>query len=254
MSPELEAALEAAHAAGRIQRRRFRRSMAAEQKADDTPVTATDRDSEAAIRRILLDALPDASFVGEETGESGHNPALRWIVDPLDGTKKFVRGLPFFGPCIALERDGELVVGVIHLPILKETAWAERGAGAFMNGESIHVSDQRPLDRSYLVCGNEAGFLKRGWGVQLERLLNRSYHNPGFLDAYSYVSVACGRVDGIAMVGEAPWDIAAAQVLVQEAGGQLTDFSGTATVASGTSVTTNGRIHDEVLALVADCR
>jgi histidinol-phosphatase len=252
MSPELDAAIAAAHAAGRIQRRRFRRSMVAELKADDTPVTKTDRDSEAAIRRILLQALPEAAFVGEETGETGANPDLRWIVDPLDGTKKFIRGLPFFGPCIALEREGELVAGVIHLPILKETAWAERGGGAFLNGEPIRVSDQAALDRAYLVCGNEVGFLQNGWSTQLHQLLERSYHNPGFLDAYSYVSVACGRADGIAMVGEAPWDIAAALVIVEEAGGRLTDFAGVPTVGSGTSVTTNGLIHEAVLALLAD--
>ncbi len=254
MSPELEAAIEAAREAGRLQLRRFRRRQAVEQKADDTPVTATDRESEALIRRRLEAAFPGCGFLGEEGGETATASAVRWIVDPLDGTKKYVRGLPFFGPCIALERDGELQLGVMYLPAMKELFWAERGAGAFLNGQPIAVSSTPTLDRAYVVRGNEMEFFGRGWNASIMAVAAATYHDPGFLDLYSYASLACGRIDAIVMVGEAPWDIAAASVIVEEAGGRLTDFQGRRTVNSGVSVTSNGLLHDALLALLRDCR
>ncbi len=254
MSPELEAAIGAAEAAGRLQRARFRHRERIELKADDTPVTAVDRDSETLIHEALLRALPKADFLGEESASTEEAAApttgTRWIVDPLDGTKKFVRGLPFFGPCIALERAGELVLGVMHLPILRETVWAEQGGGAFLNGRPIHVSEQSRLDRAYVAYSSESEFFRRGWAAPLERLIRESYHNPGFLDLYSYVCLAAGRVDAVVNIGEAPWDIAAARIIVEEAGGRLTDFTGASTVYGGTTLATNGELHRELLDLM----
>jgi histidinol phosphatase-like enzyme (inositol monophosphatase family) len=247
MSPELEAAIAAAQAAGRLQSERFGHRNQVELKADDTPVTAVDRDSEALIRQALAQALPQAGFLGEESA-SGMDAAapsagVRWIVDPLDGTKKFVRGLPFFGPCIALERDGDLVLGVMHLPLMAETIWAERGSGAYLNGEQVHVSVEARLDRAYVAYSSEAEFLRRGWSRALVAMMSGSYHQPGFLDLYSYVSLASGRVDAVVNIGEAPWDIAAARIILEEAGGRLTDFTGVPTVYGGTTLATNGHLH-----------
>ena len=261
MTPELRAAIMAAQAAGRIQRRRFRREHQIEMKADNTPVTMTDRDSQAAIRRVLQSEAPGYGFLSEEEPDAlvaaarGPLPGVsRWIVDPLDGTKKFVRGLPFFGPSIALERDGELVLGVIHLPAFRETLWAERGGGAYSNGQPIRVSDHASLARAYVVLDNEVEFYRRGWSVALNGLVTAIYHNPGFLDLYSYAALASGRVDALIMVGEAPWDIAAARVIVEEAGGRLTDFQGQPTVYSGTTVATNGILHPTLVRMVEACR
>ena len=251
MSPELEAAIAAVHAAGRIQVRRFRRSQAVELKGDDTPVTATDRDSEAAIKRVLEPVIPGCGFLGEETGEVQGGGDARWIVDPLDGTKKFVRGLPFFGPSVALERDGRIVLGAIHLPVLRETLWAERGTGAFLNGHPIKVSEQGQLDRAYIVCGNEIGFYQRGLGATLERVVRASYHDPGFLDLYSYASLACGRIDAVVMVGESAWDIAAVSIILEEAGGRLTDHEGIESIHHGTTLATNGPLHQPLLDILA---
>jgi histidinol phosphatase-like enzyme (inositol monophosphatase family) len=255
MSPELEAAIAAAEAAGRLQRSRFRRRQRVELKADDTPVTAVDRDSEALIREAVLRVLPEAGFLGEESASSEEAAAptsgTRWIVDPLDGTKKFVRGLPFFGPCIALEHAGDLMLGVMHLPMLRETVWAERGKGAFLNGRPIHVSDQANLDRGYVAYSSETEFYRRGWATRLERLICGSYHNPGFLDLYSYVCLATGRVDAVINIGEAPWDIGAARVILEEAGGRLTDFTGAPTVYGGTTLASNGSLHSMLLATLA---
>ena len=206
--------------------------------------------------------MPGAEFVGEET-YSVQNPAdpwgpLRkmsavWIVDPLDGTKKFVRDLPFFGPCVALQRDGDLVVAAMQLPALRETLWAERGSGAFLNGHLIRVADPCPLDRAYVVVGNHLEFYRRGWGQALQRLAGSTYHDPGFLDVYSYAALAAGRVDAVVMVGEAPWDVAAPRLIVEEAGGRFTDFQGTATIHGGTTVATSGPIHEELLDLLRGC-
>lgn len=258
-SPALQAAIGAALAAGRLQRRHFRASLSVETKPDDTPVTFVDRESELLIARRLQRAAPDCGFLGEES--SGEAPprepqrsGARWIVDPLDGTKKFVRGLPFFGPCIALERDGELALGVMHLPALNETLWAERGGGAFLNGEHIQVSDEPDLSRASVVYDNEVAFYDRGWSASLERVIRATYQNPGFLDLYSYAALACGRVDAVVMVGESPWDIAAARVIIEEAGGRLSDFRGAPTVYGGTTLATNGLLHPALLHVLQDCR
>src|SRR5262249_46327745 len=149
-----------------------------------TPVTATDRESEARIRGVLNARFPGKAFLGEESYHGSEPPRPlargdRWIVDPLDGTKKFVRGLPFFGPCVALESDGQIQAGVIDLPALSETFWGERGGGAFRNGEAIRVSTQDRLDRAYVVYSNEPEFYRRGWGPSLEKLILGTYHNPG---------------------------------------------------------------------------
>ncbi len=254
MSAELEAAIMAARAAGQLQRRRFGRQGAVETKADDTPVTATDRDAEAIIRRILRPVVPGCGFLAEESQAEAGLGAARWIIDPLDGTKKFVRGLPFFGPCIALERHGAVMLGVIHVPLLKETLWAERGHGAFRNGIPTRVSSQERLDRAYVVYSGEAEFYRRSWSAGLEALIRGTYHNPGFLDLYSYAALASGRVDAVVNIGEAPWDIAAAQVIVEEAGGRLTDFAGRPGIYGGTCVASNGALHERLLELLAACR
>jgi histidinol phosphatase-like enzyme (inositol monophosphatase family) len=254
VSPELEAALAAARAAGRLQRRRFRKPNAVELKADDTPVTAADRDSELLIRRMLAGVVPGAGFLAEEGEAVESETGIRWIIDPLDGTKKFVRGLPFFGPCIALERDDEIVLGVMHLPAMGETYWSERGQGAFCNGEPIRVSAQTDLDRAYVVHGSESQFYRRGWSETLKELILGTYHNPGFLDLYSYASLACGRVDAVIDVGDSPWDIAAAQVIFDEAGGRMTDFRGGSAVYAETTLATNGEIHAQLLAVLSTCR
>jgi histidinol-phosphatase len=254
MSPELEAAIAAAEAAGRLQRSRFRRRHRVELKADDTPVTAVDRDSERLIRQALALASPHAEFLGEESS-SGPDAAMpspneRWIVDPLDGTKKFVRGLPFFGPCIALERKGDLELGVMHVPLLRETIWADRGDGAYLNGHRVQVSKQSSLDRAYVAYSSEADFYRRGWGHILESIITGTYHNPGFLDLYSYVALAAGRVDAVVNIGEAPWDIAAAKIIVEEAGGRFTDFAGAKTVYGRTTLATNGLLHGALLEIL----
>jgi histidinol-phosphatase len=261
VSPELAAAIAAARAAGRVQRRRFRRrAQRVETKPDDTPVTATDRDSEAIIRRLLAPVIPGCDFLGEETAAEVERlappgpGASRWIVDPLDGTKKFVRGLPFFGPCIALERDGRPALGVIHLPALGETWWGECDEGAFLNGRPIRVSPETRLHRAYVAYSNEAEFHRRGWGGALRDLASQTYHNPGFLDLYSYGALAAGWIDAVVMVGEAAWDIAAARVIVEEAGGRLTYFRGLATVYGGTTLATNGLLHPPLLRLLEGYR
>lgn len=230
-----------------------------EMKADDTPVTVIDRESEFIIKPRLARVAPEIGFLGEESATAieaaGPLPSgARWIVDPLDGTKKFVRGLPFFGPSIALERDGELVLGVIHLPALRETLWAERDGGAYLNGQPIRVSAESDVHRAYVAYDNEIGFYAHGWSASLAALVQGTYHNPGFLDLYSYSLLAQGRVDAVVMNGEFPWDIAAAQVILEEAGGLLTDFTGQRSVYSGTTLATNGHLHPALMELLKDCR
>ncbi|OGG46493.1 MAG: hypothetical protein A3F84_21435 [Candidatus Handelsmanbacteria bacterium RIFCSPLOWO2_12_FULL_64_10] len=249
--------MSAARAAGRLQLAQFRRGVAVEMKTDGTPVTQVDRDSEALIRAALERTTPGFDFLGEESAPGGkvgpHASGSRWIVDPLDGTKKFVRGLPFFGPCIALERNGELVLGVMHVPAMNETIWAERGAGAFLNGEPARVSYESSFERASIVWHNDQEFHERGWASSLDPL-RAAHYNPGFLDLYTYLCLAMGRIDGVLMLGESPWDVAAAQVIIEEAGGQLTDFKGDRTVYQGQTVATNGLLQTVLLDVVKGCR
>jgi fructose-1,6-bisphosphatase/inositol monophosphatase family enzyme len=153
-----------------------------------------------------------------------------------------------------LEQDGELCLGVLYLPALGEMLWAERGSGAFLNDKPVRVSVEARVARGFVIVGNEAEFFARGWAASFGDLHGRLYHNPGFLDLYSYATLASGRVDAVVMVGEAPWDVAAARVIVEEAGGRFTDFRGESTVYGGTTIASNGHLHDELLELLGTCR
>src|SRR5207249_11974752 len=132
--------------------------------------------------------------------------------------------------------------------------WAERGQGAFCNGEPIRVSGETHLDRAYVVHGSESQFYRRGWSEAQKGLILGTYHNPGFLDLYSYASLACGRVDAVIDVGDSPWDIAAAQVIIEAAGGRLTDFQGRSAIYSETTLATNGPLHEELMDMLAPRR
>ncbi len=171
-----------------------------------------------------------------------------WIVDPIDGTKGYVRGLPVWATLVALVEDGVVTVGVVSAPALGRRWWASRGNGAFVDGEPVHVSAVARLEDAHLSIDDYTSFAACGLGDALLALERRCWRSRGFGDFWSYVLVAEGAVDvAIEPVGLSPWDLAAVMVVVEEAGGRFTDLSGAARFDGGSAVATNGLLHDDVL-------
>lgn len=228
MSPELETALQAAKAAAEISRRYFRGNLRVTTKADRTPVTQADVECEEAIRSIILERFPEHGFYGEETGCSALESPDLWLVDPLDGTKAFVRQYPFFSTQIALMRDGVPVLGVSSAPLFDEVAWAERGRGAWLNGARVRVSGVDELQRAALSTGNLKSLAaSEGWSRfgEIVTVLDRI---RGYGDFYQYHLLAAGKIDAVIESDVGVLDVAALAVIVQEAGGVFTDLNGKA--------------------------
>ncbi len=242
MSPDLELALRLADTADAISLPRFRSGLAIETKPDLTPVTEADRAVETQLRRILADERADDAILGEEQGAEGAG-SRRWILDPIDGTRNYARGIPVWGTLIALEDEGVLTLGVASAPALGRRWWAERGSGAFANGERVHVS---------AIATVEEAVLSFAFKQVIPELASRAWHARGLGDFWAHVLIAEGAVDGaIDAVGVNEWDLAAVKVIVEEAGGRFSDFSGESRIDAGTAVSSNGRLHDELLAAVS---
>ena len=246
----LDAAVDAARAAGRIALKYFRGGFEVAKKPDDTPVTPADREAEQAIVEILGRAFPDSGVLGEEFGGRG-TKEVRWIIDPIDGTKNFVRGIGIWATLIALEERGEVTVGVIHNPVTAELYTARRGAGAFLNGERIRVSDVAELGRAFFLHAGLGIVRKGGHWDGFARLIDATDRQRGFGDYMGYGLVAEGKAEIYAELDLKPWDLAAPKILVEEAGGRFTDFAGRTTIYTGTALATNGRLHDAALALLS---
>ena len=246
----LDAAVDAARAAGRIALKYFRGGFEVAKKPDDTPVTPADREAEQAIVEILGRAFPDCGVLGEEFGGRG-TKEVRWIIDPIDGTKNFVRGIGIWATLIALEERGEVTVGVIHNPVTAELYTARRGAGAFLNGERIRVSDVAELGRAFFLHAGLGIVRKGGHWDGFARLIDATDRQRGFGDYMGYGLVAEGKAEIYAELDLKPWDLAAPKILVEEAGGRFTDLAGRPTIYTGTALATNGRLHDAALALLS---
>ena len=255
MNPKIDAAIAAARAGGQVALRYFRTDLTIESKPDRSPVTAADRESEQRIVEVLKARFPDYGFCGEEFGEQAGRGGARWIIDPIDGTKSFVRGIPFFAALIALEEDGRVTVGVIHAPATGELLYAARGEGAFDEaGQRLRVSSVDRLSRAMVSFGGFAVFRERGYWPAFEALVTRSIRQRGFGDYLGSAMVARGWCEAMLELDVKPWDLAPLKVIVEEAGGRFTDFEGNATIYGGSAVVTNGKIHDEVLEILHDCR
>ena len=230
---------------------RFRdRELVVTTKPDLTPVTEADRTVEQALRERITAARPDHGIVGEELGAEG-GTAWRWILDPIDGTKNYVRGIPVWATCIALQREEEVMVGVVSAPALGRRWWAARGEGAFADGQPIRVSAVADLADAQMSYDSVRSFEAYGLGERFLDLARRCWRTRGLGDFWSHVLVAEGAVDIAAEPEVSVWDVAAIQVIVEEAGGRFSDLSGAARPDGGSAVSTNGLLHDEVLAALA---
>lgn len=247
-SAELKAALEAARAAADVIRGFYQRNVRIEVKADKTPVTEADVRSEEAIRDLLTRRFPSYGFYGEETGKSGMDAESVWLVDPIDGTKSFVRECPFFSTQIALMRGGRFVLGVSCAPAYDELAWAERGSGAFLNGKPIRVSQVNTLSGAIVSTGNlKTLAASPEWG-NLGKLIGGINRIRGYGDFVHYHLLARAALDVVIESDVNILDIAALTVIVEEAGGRFTDLTGKPVdLATTTVLATNGPLHGSVL-------
>lgn len=220
-------------------------------KKDLTPVTQIDLEIERKIREIVMATYPDHQVLGEEFGEDPHKTSpFMWIVDPIDGTKSFVRGLRTFATQIAVMFAGKIVVGVSSAPDLNETLVAFKNGGAFLNKKRIHVSTIDSIRESYLCHGNIKYFHRIQKLPQLVQLFEQSWCARGFGDFWGYHLLANGGIDAMLEAMIRIWDIAALSLIVEEAGGRVTDIDGNPiSVDTTTIIATNGRIHDEILSI-----
>jgi histidinol phosphatase-like enzyme (inositol monophosphatase family) len=242
----LDIARRAAVIAGEVIMPLYESGTSVELKADRTPVTLADRNAEQGIREFLLRECPGHGIIGEEFGETPGDGRHRWILDPIDGTKSFIHHVPLFGTLVALERDGEPVVGVIACHAVGETISAARGLGAWLNGQPAHVSSTTSLDDATITMTSFKRMPQREPGA-FRRIVDGGGLVRAWGDCYGYLMVATGRADVMLDPVVNLWDVAALYPVIREAGGRITTWRGEE--GPGTScVATNGHLHGQVLA------
>ena len=251
-SQELKAALEAAQAAAAVINAFWRKNPRVRTKPDQSPVTEADERAEEVIRATLARHFPGYGFYGEETGQHAMGAESIWLVDPIDGTKSFVREQPFFSTQIALMRQGELVLGVSNASAYGELAWAERGSGAFLNDQPVRVSTLTPLREAFVSTGNIESLTRPPLWERFGALVRQVARIRGYGDFVHYHLLLRGALDVVIETDINILDIAALTVLVREAGGTFTDLEG-APVGLGTRsvLATNGPLHAQVLAVLS---
>jgi histidinol-phosphatase len=253
MNPDLRLALELADAADAISLQHFQSAtLAVRTKIDMSPVSEADEAVERVLRERLGADRPDDGIVGEEFGSSGSGSgARRWILDPIDATANYVRGIPVYGTLIALvENDMENdrpIVGVISAPALSRRWWASRGDGAFCNGRAMRVSRIGDVEGAHIAYASVEDWDKYGRTEAFLALMRRCTRARGFGDFWMHMLVAEGAIEIAVEPEVAPWDVAAVQIIVEEAGGRFTDLRGNARFDGGNALSTNGLLHDAVL-------
>jgi histidinol-phosphatase len=248
-SPFLDTALDAARAAADVIRRYYQRNLEVVIKADKSPVTQADVETEKVIHKIISERFPTHGFYGEETGQSAIDAEYLWLVDPIDGTKAFVREYPFFSTQIALMHRGRLILGVSSAPVYGELAWGEIGKGAYLNDKPIRVSDLDTIEASAISAGNLKSLANSERWARFGKLVARAHRIRGYGDFLHYHLLASGKIDVVIESDVSILDIAALSVIVEAAGGKFTDLQGGAlTLDTTTVLASNGKLHSAVLA------
>ncbi|MDX1412546.1 MAG: inositol monophosphatase family protein [Candidatus Promineifilaceae bacterium] len=244
----LEFALDAAWQAGRMTLAHYQTSIQISRKDDNTPVTIADREAELKIRRLITDNWPDHGIIGEEFGREPRKSSYTWIIDPIDGTNSFISGVPLYSTLIALTDGDHALIGVAHFPALGETIYAVRNGGCYWNGRRAHVSNVDKLSDAVLLTSglNYFGSKTPAW----ERLVDNTYIQRTWGDAYGYFLVATGRAEVMVDPAMHLWDSAPFQVIIEEAGGTFTDWQGNPTIHAPESMATNGTLFKDVLSLI----
>jgi histidinol-phosphatase len=245
-----EVAVEAARQAGQLALRYFDTGLTVEWKQDQSPVTVADREAEALLRGTLLGRFPQDGFLGEESGHAVGSSGFRWVIDPVDGTRNFVRGIPIWATLIGLEYQGEQIAGVADVPTLGQTYRALKGDGAYRNEQRIRVSDTAELSRAQLFYSSLSWFVKAGRRDAFLNLAEHTERQRGFGDFYGFVLVAQGSGELMVEHGCHYWDLAATKAIVEEAGGRFTDWEGKTDLSRPDVIASNGRLHDTALRIL----
>ncbi len=248
----LQFGVEVAWRAGRVSLAHFQTGTVAEAKADRSPVTIADREAERLIRDLIEARFPHDGILGEEFGAVRNGAARRWIVDPIDGTRSYVRGVPLYGVLLALEQNHDALLGVIHFPALSETVAAARGLGCWWDGRRALVSDVSDIDRALLLTTDAERIDRDGRRAGWNRLRSRAGLCRTWGDCYGYALVATGRAEAMLDPIISIWDGAAIGPIIEEAGGVLTSFDGTPGYRSGSLVATNAALAREVRHLLGE--
>ena len=243
----LEAAREFALAAGEVTLRYFGGVVDSEAKGDGSPVTIADREAERLIRDRVADRFPDHGVLGEEYPPTNEGARVRWILDPIDGTRSFMRGVPLYGVLIGVEVEGLPVAGVAHFPALGEMVSAGSGTGCFWNGNPCAVSQVASLDRSLVTTTDVERILSRPEGTGWRKLQQKASFSRTWGDCYGHILVATGRSEVHVDPILSPWDAGPLLTILEEAGGRFTSLEGEATIHGGSGVASNGVLHDQVL-------
>lgn len=246
----LDFAVDTAFRAGRLTLAHFQTGVTVDRKPDSSPVTVADRGGEELIRSLIAKRFPGHGVFGEEMGASDNDSNHRWVIDPIDGTQSFIRGVPLYGVLVGLEIESEMVVGVCYLPALDEMIAAGRGEGCSWNGREARVSSVATLDAS-LVSLTEPGSLDDEHRAFWERLKKSSRVVRGYSDCYGHCLVATGRCEVMLDPIMNPWDCAPFLPILEEAGGTFTDWSGSATIYGGSAISTNGLVYARLMELLA---
>ncbi len=254
VNSRLELAIEIAREAGNITLDYFRRDdLEVERKDDDSPVTAADRQAEEHLRQRIAAAFPDDAILGEEFSDRSGTSGYQWILDPIDGTKSFIHGVPLYGTLIGVEHEKQSVLGVIRIPATGECVYAATGGGAwYMSGDDeqprpARVSNRRTLAESLFVTSEVLSFDQLGRRKAYDTLQNIARLTRTWGDCYGYLMVATGRAELMVDPIMAVWDAASMLPILEEAGGTFTDWQGRATIHAGEGIATNGHILEEVL-------
>lgn len=257
LADRLKFAVDAARDAGQLTLGFFQDSgLVVQRKGDDSPVTLADQGAEKLLRERILKAFPQDGVLGEEHGEVPGSSGFRWILDPIDGTKSFISGVPLYSQLIGVEQAGRSILGVIHIPALNEMVYAARGSGAWharSDGTLVpaRVSRKTTLREGLFVTSQVDSFAKRGAAEAYLQLQERAYVTRTWGDGYGYLLVATGRAEVMVDPAMHVWDAAAIQPVIEEAGGTFSDWRGERTIFGGEGVATNGLVRDEVLAITS---
>lgn len=240
-------AAELAYLAGRVTLRYYQTDVGVELKSDDSPVTIADKEAERLMRELIEQRFPQHSILGEEEGETRPGASFRWILDPIDGTKSFVAGVPMYTVLVGLEREGVPVVGAVAIPPTNELITAAHGQGCLWNGRVARASQTRDLSQAVLSTTDVQHMYQVGKGAAFDRLRGKVRMLRGWGDAYGHMLVATGRIDVMLDAMMSPWDCGALVPILQEAGATFTDWKGETTIYGGDAISTNGLLYDAVM-------
>ena len=248
--PRYDLAIDLARKAGDLALSYYDRQVVVEYKADLSPVTVADKGAEELIRAEVGRLFPADGFLGEEFGDQPGSSGYRWVIDPIDGTKAFIRGVPLWGTLVGLEYRGEQVAGVAYGPALGTIWHAARGDGAYKNGRRVTVSPEADLGKSIVCFTVLDKFAEVGRGAGFAALATATAQQRGWGDFYGFVLVAEGAVELMVDYGVNPWDVTALRPIVEEAGGRFTDWNDVPTTTTRDVLASNGKLHAEVLAIL----